>query len=219
MTPFKGYQPESWEDCPPLMPNPRYKMHQDKPFNNGQSSSPQRVVRSWQCKCLLFGIALECSLLRSEGLLISGNEGCRGSFWFWRGTRHEHLCERMKRVVGINVEHRHGNCQVFSAVPQDSHCCLSPRPPPHPHLAYCESPGVEDQIGFCLQLSDAVFLLSSCGQCGSFTHDAEVGANYAYYFSLLHKFSPVIYLSRFLFITVIIGRLYCTKKNPIIHCV
>ena len=90
-----------------------------------------------------------------------------------------------------------------------------PAPPPHPHLAYCETPGVEDQIGFCLQLSDAVFILSSCGQCGSFTHDAEAGANYAYYFSLLYKFSPVIYLSRFLFFTVRIGRLYCTQKKPL----
>ena len=100
MIPLKGYQPESWEDCAPLMPNPRHKMQQGKPFNNGQSSSPQRVVRSWQCKCLLFDIALECSLLRLKGLLISGNEGHRGNFWFWRGTGMETCVREWNRGGG-----------------------------------------------------------------------------------------------------------------------
>ena len=100
MIPLKGYQPESWEDCAPLMPNPRHKMQQGKPFNNGQSSSPQRVVGSWQCKCLLFDIALECSLLRLKGLLISGNEGHRGYFWFWRGTGMETCVREWNRGGG-----------------------------------------------------------------------------------------------------------------------
>lgn len=212
MTPLKGYQPESWEDCAPLMPNPRHKMRQGKPLNNGQSSLPQRAVRSWRCKCLLFGIALECSLLRSEGLLMSGNEGCRGRFWFWRGTRHGDLCERMKQGWWASMWNTD---MVTSCFLRTLIAACAPTPQPHPHLAYREAPGVEDQIGFCLQLLDAGFILSSCGQCDSFTPDAEAGANYAYYFSLLYKFSPVIYLSRFLLFTVTIGRLYCTQKNPL----
>ena len=34
-------------------------------------------------------------------------------------------------------------------------------PPTPTCLAYCETPGVEDQIGFCLQLLDAVIMLST----------------------------------------------------------
>lgn len=129
MTPLKGYQPESWEDCAPLMPNPRHKMCQGKPLNNGQSSLPQRAVRSWWCKCLLFGIALKSSLLRSEGLLMSGNEGCRGRFWFWRGTRHGDLCERMKQGWWASMWNTDMVTSRSSLLPQDSHCCLCPHPP------------------------------------------------------------------------------------------